>query len=308
MNSKDVKIVVTQLLGISYGMIAMSENNQKQKTRISPILLAIMFFVVAMVFRVIDIFVLQLHLTNWSIITSKVIPLVLLLLYVGIVYRTVSILGIHTKYLAINIVLGVLTYLVYFLLPYFLEFYIELALGLGPGLGLTAAPAFFIAYFLVFYIINSFMEEGIFRGLMMRGFMTKTNVTVANIIQAIFFGFWHIVWPINAFLNGMDLISAAWYAVYYVASSFVFGIVTGYMFQKTSSLWGPIILHTLWNFTLFLLTWTYLFPPSFPMNLILYGTTFATEIVGALIAIWLIRFMSHRWKLPELTPWDELLP
>ena len=286
----------------------MSETDQKSTPRISPILLAIVFFVVAMIFRIIDIFVLQLHLTNWSIITSKVIPLILLLLYVGIVYRTVSVLGIHTKYLVINIVLGIITYLVYFLLPYFLEFAIELALGLGPGLSFTAAPAIFIGYFLIFYIINSFMEEGVFRGLMMRCFMTKTNVTMANIIQAIFFGFWHIVWPINAFLNGMDLFSATFYAIYYVASSFVFGIVTGYMFQKTSSLWGPIILHTLWNFTLFLITWSYLFPPTGTMTIILYATTFATEIIGAIIAIWFIRFSSQRWNLPELTPWDEPLP
>ncbi|MHA2405718.1 MAG: CPBP family intramembrane glutamic endopeptidase [Candidatus Hermodarchaeia archaeon] len=286
----------------------MSETDLKKKPLITPILLAILFFVMAMVFRIIDIFVLQLHLTNWSIISSKVIPLVLLVLYVIIVYRSFSVLGIHLKYLIINIILGVLTYLVYFVLPYILEFTIEIVFGLGPSVGLTSAPAFFIGYFIVFYIINSFMEEGVFRGLMMRCFMTKTNVTLANIIQAIFFGFWHIVWPINAFLNGMDLISAIWYAVYYVASSAVFGIVTGYMFQKTSSLWGPVILHTLWNFTLFMLSYTYLFPPSDPIALLLYGTTFATEVVGAIIVIVLIRFTSQRMNLPELTPWDAPLP
>jgi membrane protease YdiL (CAAX protease family) len=286
----------------------MSETDLKKKPLITPILLAILFFVMAMVFRIIDIFVLQLHLTNWNIISSKVIPLVFLLLYVIIVYRTFSVLGIHMKYLIINIVLGVLTYLVYFLLPYFLEYFIEIVLGLGPSLGITSAPAFFIGYSLVFYIINSFMEEGIFRGLMMRCFMTKTNVNIANIIQAIFFGFWHIVWPINALLNGMDPISAGWYAVYYVASSGLVGIVTGYMFQKTSSLWGPIILHTLWNFTLFMITFTYLFPPTGPITLLLYGTMLATEIIGAVIAIVLIRFTSQRMKLPELTPWDVPLP
>lgn len=288
--------------------MVMSETNPKKKPLIPPVLLAILFFVLAMVFRIIDIFVLQLHLTNWSIISSKVIPLVLLLLYVIIVYRTFSVLGIHLKYLIINFVLGVLTYLVYFVLPYILEFFIEIVLGLGPGLGVTSAPAFFIGYFIIFYIINSFMEEGVFRGLMMRCFMTKMNVTIANIIQAIFFGFWHIVWPINALLNGMDPINAGWYAAYYIASSAVFGLVTGYMFQKTSSLWGPIILHTLWNFTLFMIVLTYLFPPSGIMTLVVYGTTLATEIIGAIIAIVLIKFTSQRMNLPELTPWDAPLP
>ncbi len=289
-------------------MITMSESDMVRKPLIPPILLSILFFIIAMIFRIIDIFVLQLHLTNWSIITSKVIPLVLLLIYVGVVYRTFSVLGIHIKYLITNIVLGILTYLVYFVLPYILEYYIEVVLGLGPRLSLTTAPVFLIAYFLVFYIINSFMEEGVFRGLMMRCFMTKTNVNIANVIQSVFFGFWHIVWPINALFSGMNPISAGWYAAYYVASTFVFGIVTGYMFQKTSSLWGPIILHTLWNFTLFMITLTYLFPPNETMTLIIYGTTIATEIVGAIITIVLIKFISQRQKLPELTPWNTPLP
>jgi membrane protease YdiL (CAAX protease family) len=286
----------------------MSESASLRKPLIPPVLLAILFFVIAMVFRVIDIFVLQLHLTNWSIITSKVIPLVLLLVYVAVVYRTFSVLGIHTKYLVINIVLGFLTYILYFLLPLFLQLFTELVFGLVPSFTLTIVPAVFVVYFLVFYIINSFMEEGIFRGLMMRCFMTKTNVTVANVIQAAFFGFWHIVWPINALLMGMDPISAAWYAAYYVASSFIFGIVTGYMFQKTSSLWGPIILHTLWNFTLFITTVSYLFPPTGAMTIILYGTTLLFEIIGAIIAILLIKSISQRQKLPKLTPWSAPLP
>ncbi|MFX1564506.1 MAG: lysostaphin resistance A-like protein [Promethearchaeota archaeon] len=286
----------------------MSEKDSIRKPLMPPVLLAILFFIIAMVFRIIDIFVLQLHLTNWSIITSKVIPLVILLLYVGIVYRTFSVLGIHTKYLIINIILGVLIYLAYFVLPYALQRFIELVLGLGPSLNLTIVPAFFVAYYIIFYIINSFTEEGIFRGLMMRCFMTKTNGNVANIIQAIFFGFWHIVWPINALLNGMDTVSATWYATYYVASSFVFGIVTGYMFQKTSSLWGPIVLHTLWNFTLFIVTLTYVIPPSGFLDLLVYITTFGTEVVGALIAIFIIRFISHYQQLPELTAWNAPLP
>ncbi len=286
----------------------MSNSDLIRKPLISPILLAILFFVIALAFRIIDIFVLQLHLTLWSIISSKVIPLILLLIYVGVVYRTFSVLGIHFKSLTINLVLGVLTYLAYFVLPFYLEYFVEIILGFGPILSINPAPAFYIAYILVFYIINSFMEEGIFRGLMMRCFMTKTNVNVANIIQAIFFGFWHIVWPINAYLSGMDLVTAFWFAVYYISSSLAFGLVTGYMFQKTSSLFGPIILHTFWNFTIFMTVIIYTLPPSGVLSIILYGTTFTTEIVGLVIAILLTKILSDRQKLPKLSPWNIPLP
>jgi membrane protease YdiL (CAAX protease family) len=200
-------------------------------------------------------------------------------------------------------------YLAYYLLPFLAEFYIELGLGLDPLLQLAFYPTSYIIYFIVFYIINSVMEEGVFRGLMMRCFMTKYNVNIANIIQAIFFGFWQIVWPINYFINGwIDPITAGWFAVYYVVSSFGFGIVTGYMFQKTSSLTGPIVLHTLWNFTIFMTTVTYSVPPDWAVNIFLYGTMLAVEYVGLAIAFLIIREFSRQRKLPELTPWDASLP
>ncbi len=286
----------------------MSKPEPIRESLIPPILLALLFFTIAFVFRFIDIFVLGLHLTPFSIITSKVIPLVLLLVYVGVVYRTFSILGIHTRYLIINIVLGVLIYLTYFVIPYFLEYSIELSLGLAPLLSVAFNPLLFVVYYFIFYVINSFMEEGVFRGLMMRCFMTKTNVYAANIIQALFFGLWHIVWPISAFLSGMDPISAGWYAAYYVLSTFGFGIVTGYMFQKTSSLIGPIILHTLWNYTLFMITWVNLVPITDSLYLLTLATTLLTEIVGLVIALIITKVISDRRQLPELTAWNQPLP
>ena len=287
----------------------MTEPDSIQKHLVPPVLLAIVFFVIAVIFRIIDIFILQLHMTPFSIIYSKVIPLIILLVYVWIAYRKFNLLGIHYHYLLSNLILGFFVYVVYYLLPFLGEFYIELGLGLEPLLQLAFYPTPYIIYFIVFYIINSFMEEGVFRGLMMRCFMTKYNVNIANIIQAIFFGFWHIVWPINYLINGwIDPITAGWFAVYYVVSSFGFGIVTGYMFQKTSSLTGPIVLHTLWNFTIFMSVITYGVPPGWAVNIFLYGTMLAVEYIGLVIAILIIKEFSRQRKLPELTPWDATLP
>lgn len=286
----------------------MSKSEPIRKSVISPILLALLFFIIAFVFRFIDIFILRLHLTPFNIIISKVIPLVLLLVYVGAVYRTFSVLGIHTRYLIINVILGISSYLTYFVIPYLLDYSIELSLGLAPLLSIAFNPMIFVVYYFVFYVINSFMEEGVFRGLMMRCFMTKTNVYAANIIQAVFFGFWHIVWPIYAFLSGMNPITAAWYAAHYVLSTFGFGVVTGYMFQKTSSLVGPIILHTLWNYTLFMITWVNLVAITDSVYLLTLVTTLLTEIVGLVIALIITKVISARRQLPQLTAWNQPLP
>ncbi len=287
----------------------MEEPKPIQKHLVPPFLLAIVFFIIALIFRIIDIFILQLHMTPFSIISSKVIPLIILLGYVWIVYRRFNVVGIHYHFLISNLVLGFLVYLAYYLLPFLAEFYIELGLGLEPLLQLAFYPTPYIMYFFIFYIINSFMEEGVFRGLMMRCFMTKYNVNVANGIQAVFFGFWHIVWPINYLINGwMDPITAGWFSVYYVVSSFGFGIVTGYMFQKTRSLTGPIVLHTLWNFTIFMSVITYGVPPGWAVNIFLYGTMLAVEYIGLAITFLIIKEFSRQRKLPELTPWDATLP
>ena len=64
----------------------------------------------------------------------------------------------------------------------------------------------------------------------------------ANLLQATLFSVWHVVWPIRAYLN--DDVSAAG-AVAGGASllvgTFVAGLVYGYLFRLTGSLWAPWI-------------------------------------------------------------------
>jgi uncharacterized protein len=43
--------------------------------------------------------------------------------------------------------------------------------------------------------VNSFMEEGLFRGIVISHFGAQMSLPSANMLQALLFGLWYIVWP-----------------------------------------------------------------------------------------------------------------
>ncbi len=133
-----------------------------------PINLALSFFLIALAFRLIDIFVLNLDNTIFNIVTSKVIPLVLLLVYIRWSHRQNSALGIHSGLLFQNIILGSFVFFVLWTIPVALEFLFLPFIGVVPSIMLQLMDSLTFTYLIGFYIVNSFMEEGLFRGLMMR--------------------------------------------------------------------------------------------------------------------------------------------
>ena len=53
--------------------------------------------------------------------------------------------------------------------------------------------------FLVFgNVVNAFLEEGLFRGVLLRQFQRRYRFWAANTLQAGLFGVWHAVWPLKA--------------------------------------------------------------------------------------------------------------
>jgi len=97
-------------------------------------------------------------------------------------------------------------------------------------------------------VINSFMEEGLFRGILITHLSSRLSAVRANIFQSLIFGFWHIVWPLRDYMDGYtDLTTTTITAVSYIAFATVIGFAYGYLFQKTNSLWTSWSAHTLNN-------------------------------------------------------------
>jgi len=270
-----------------------------------PVNLAMSFFLIALIFRFIDIFVLNLDYTNLNIITSKVIPLFLLLVYLRWSHRRATVLGIHRVMLLRSIILGALVFTVIWTIPIALEFLALPFWGIIPSIEVQLIDSFSFTYLIGFYIVNSFMEEGLFRGLMMRCFMTRVPVFRANLLQSFFFSLWHLVWPVKALITGlMSPVEALGYAIYYLISTFIFGFIAGFIFQKSSSLAGPIILHTIWNLFVVatLITYTAIVPN--PPWILFLPLTVLEEVARLAAAILVIKALDSIMKMPKLTPWD----
>ncbi len=93
-------------------------------------------------------------------------------------------------------------------------------------------------------LATAFSEEILYRGFLMQQF-TKwlKNIYAANCISALLFCIGHV--PIGIFV----LHFSTWELISYLLLVFILGVFDGYVYQKTNTVYSPIIVHTLWNFS-----------------------------------------------------------
>jgi membrane protease YdiL (CAAX protease family) len=234
-----------------------------------------------------------------------VVPLLLMLLYVGIIYKSFSPLGIHRKSLLRNLFLGFAAFLLFYGIDLLTNFLIASLLNYRPRIRISSINLLYLFYFIFFLIVNSFMEEGLFRGIMMRSFMVKTSKRTSNFLQAILFGLWHLVWPINSAINGnSSIFFTTMYAIYYVFFSFLFGFLAGYIFQKTSSLINLVVFHTLWNFFVSFLSISYSIDLTFQEAILSYIFETISLVISFIVSIFFLYYILKKLNLPKLSPWD----
>jgi membrane protease YdiL (CAAX protease family) len=155
-------------------------------------------------------------------------------------------------------------------------------------------------------VVNSCMEENLFRGLMTRKFLTRMNCWKANFLQAGLFGAWHLRWPLKYYITGqMTLIQIIFNAIFInFLASFLIGLIWGYMYYKTDSLWPSWISHFIWNSTLNLIMFNV---PSGTDEAIIITAIIAAGIFSmltGLILMLLIKYLANKWNMSKLKPWD----
>lgn len=113
---------------------------------------------------------------------------------------------------------------------------------------------YFIIFTIVVNLINSFMEEGLFRGVFLRFSREKYEFKTANIIQSLFFCVWHIVIPIRSVIDGeMSIKVGALMAGGYIIIAFIMGTKLGMLSVCTGSLWAGFFEHAYNNIVVNLL-------------------------------------------------------
>ncbi|MEJ6403750.1 CPBP family intramembrane glutamic endopeptidase [Yoonia sp. 2307UL14-13] len=131
---------------------------------------------------------------------------------------------------------------------------------------ISASLLFFLA---LTTLLIGFSEELMFRGILLRGAMTRLSVIQAMMLSAVAFSVLHVF---NGFA-GQSLDGT----LQHVAFTFLIGFALAPIALKLGNLWPLIIWHWLWNFALF----------AGSITDVIYPYAFAGILLQVIISIWL---------------------
>ena len=271
-----------------------------------PIVVSLVFFLAVIALRSVDLFVLRLDVLSDKTIVSKVLGFLLVLGYLRVLRKPISSIGLHSRNFARAFLIGGLSLLILYAALYGVQFYLLSTAGETPRLVFAAIDQetgamgglVFTWFYLFGQIVNAFMEEGIFRGVMLPHLMRRFRFWQANALQAFLFGLAHLVWPLSSWVRGQATAGeAAAEAVSLLVLTTVGGLVFGYLYYRTGSLWTAVFAHLIDNVIgLFFHIQTVSRLNGETDILMLASLGFISLVILA----WIV---AKRFNLPTLKPW-----
>lgn len=226
--------------------------------RAQPIILSLAFFLIVIALRALDAFVLRLDELPDPYIFSKALGFTLVLGYLYLLRKPLDSVGLHARNFDKAFLVGMLSLLILYATLYTVQFHrlslagetprlVFAAIDRGTG---TMGGLYFTSFHLVGQLFNAFMEESIFRGMILPHLMLRLRFWQANVLQAFLFGLAHLVFPLSSWAGGQatagEAVAEAWFLL--LATTFG-GIVFGYLYYRTDSLWTAIFAHLIDNTT-----------------------------------------------------------
>jgi membrane protease YdiL (CAAX protease family) len=226
-------------------------NNTSQWTSAGFVKIAGVMLAIAAIWRIVDQFVLGLGSTWMNIFPSKLFPFLILL---GFFYKyrpqeIGSVLGLSKDKMKSRVAIGIL---------------IGIVFAIGIDIGGTILYGVFIdstyplqlhilnedllGYMFIFFLTNAFMEETLFRGLLLNAAKTRLSSNVSILLSALIFGLWHAGWPILNGAMGGDVLSGVISMIFFTTILGIFFGIYYERFSSSKSLLGPITVHTIINF------------------------------------------------------------
>jgi membrane protease YdiL (CAAX protease family) len=296
-------------------------DNMRAKQKVSfhhfslshPLQIGMMFFVIILVLRIIEMFYFRLDELWGEVFLSKLLGFLMIIGYLWLTKRKIGDIGLHSDHFLESISIVIVFMTISLVLSYFTEWIYLARKGLQPSLIIAPMSnsldsefaiqgGFLFGLWLIFgNFMNSFLEESLFRGVMMTHFRVRLSFWKANFLQAFLFGLWHIVWPIKSYILGqMSASEAIVFAIGYIFLSAIIGLVWGYLFLKTNNLWAPWFAHTMNNSTMNLLHTVTV--EGFDSGFMIRMTVFPFI---TLLTLSLIKWMAEHYQMPNLKKWDE---
>jgi membrane protease YdiL (CAAX protease family) len=273
-----------------------------------PILVPLVLLAIAVLLRIADIFFLPLAEATGEAILHKALGLALVVAYVWAAGPRLAAIGLHGRWVGKAAFIGASGPVIILILGFGLQWAVSHAADEQAALvvaavdyttGLAKPGLGFALWLFLGNVVNSSMEEGLFRGVMLPHFRRRLSPWQANILQAAIFGLWHLAWPIRHWMaRQIDLATAVSQATPWVLGAAISGLAYGYLFLKTDSLWAPWIAHTINNTILNLVhvrTAEGLDADT--------GVLYAVVAVGYLASLLWTKVWAKRLRMPELGPW-----
>lgn len=157
------------------------------------------------------------------------------------------------------------------------------------------------ALMMIMHVFNGLLEEGLFRGLLLRVFLRRHSPAVANLMQAALFGVWHFLWPVKWMMMGT--ITAAEVVpsmLIYGLITFLVGLFLGYWVLKTGSLWTVVVMHAVSGMVR---VWLDGLRADGEMISDVTGYDVVLVTLLLLLAVW-VRWRRREWRM---TAWGEQL-
>jgi membrane protease YdiL (CAAX protease family) len=297
-------------------MAEMQFNSAKQNKLMGisvdrPVLVMLSLYIIAWIIKVFDTFVFRLDELIGEAILTKALGFLLVAAYVWVAGRKLRDIGFRTKNLIISLVLSVVGFGSIYVLAFTSQLVILRASGeeaylvfsaVDPRTGLSGG--LFFGLWLVFSnFFNSAMEEGLFRGIMLRHFLVRYAKWGAIFLQAALFSLWHLSWPLRHLLDGqVPLGQVAFEAFGLTLSTLISGVVYAYFYYRTDNLWGPFIAHTINNSIFNVLFIQSASGMQSGLEFIPFALIF---LLGHLLMLPIIALVTNRMKIMGVKPWGD---
>jgi membrane protease YdiL (CAAX protease family) len=272
-----------------------------------PIVVSLALFFVVVALRYTEVFVPGLNALPDKSILSKVLGFLVVLGYLWVLRKPIRSIGLHARNFDKAFLIGGLSLIILYAALYGVQFYRLSSAGETPRLVFgainheTAAMGglFFTSFYLFGQIVNAFMEESIFRGVMLPQLMRRFSFWQANALQAFLFGLAHLVWPLISWVSGQATAGEAIAeAGFLMVATTVGGLVFGYLYFRTDGLWTAFFAHLIDNVVgLF-------FHIQIASRLNAERDILMLASLGFIALVLLARIVAKRFNLPALKAWE----
>ncbi len=276
-----------------------------------PVLVMLGLYAIAWIIKILDTFIFRLDELIGEAILTKALGFLLVAGFLWIVRRKFSDIGFRSQNLAIALLITLAGFCLIYVLAFISQLVILKTSGkeaeivfsaIDPKTGLSGGVLF--GLWLVFTnLVNSAMEEGLFRGLMLRHFLIRYTKWGAIFLQAVLFSLWHLSWPLRHLLDGeLSTGEVAFEAFGLLLSTLISGVVYGYFYYRTNNLWGAFVGHVINNSVFNVLFIQTAEGMQSGLEFIPFALIF---LIGHLLMIPIIAWVADRKKLSAVQPWGD---